>query len=149
MLFSSIVIPIEVNSHSTYSSFSCKQTEHMFCSWNRVRERSNIIFRFVKYLSTVFYTYLPVNIHFQFIIITNVSILTDPAYFVLPSCHCGILALRSRDFWEITLTAKHVFGLFTWKTWIASAKNFGGCFITCNGIPLKPLRLSEHLGFYY
>jgi hypothetical protein len=25
--------------------------------------------------------------------------------------------LRSRDFWEITLTAKHVFGLFTWKTW--------------------------------
>ena len=24
--------------------------------------------------------------------------LTDPAYFVPPSCHCGILALRSRDF---------------------------------------------------
>jgi hypothetical protein len=53
------------------------------------------IFRFVKYLSTFFYTYLPVNIHFQLIIITNVSILTDPAYFVPPSCHCGILALRS------------------------------------------------------
>jgi transketolase len=31
MLFSSIVIPIEVNSHSTFSSFSCMQTEHMFC----------------------------------------------------------------------------------------------------------------------
>ena len=28
---------------------------------------------------------------------TNVSILTDPAYFVPPFCHCGILALRSRD----------------------------------------------------
>jgi hypothetical protein len=75
------------------------------------------IFRFVKYLSTFFYTYLSVNIHFQLIIITSVSILTDPAYFVPPSCHCGILILRSRDFWEITLTAKHVFGLFTWKTW--------------------------------
>ena len=75
------------------------------------------IFRFVKYLSTFFYTYLPVNIHLQLIIITNISILTDPAYFVPPSCHCGILALRSRDFWEITLTVKHVFDLFTWKTW--------------------------------
>jgi hypothetical protein len=36
------------------------------------------IFRFVKYVSTFFYTYLPVNIHFQLIIITSVSILTDP-----------------------------------------------------------------------
>ena len=36
------------------------------------------IFRFLKYLSTFFYTYLSANIHFQFIIITNVSILTDP-----------------------------------------------------------------------
>ena len=64
------------------------------------------IFRFVRYLSTFFYTYLPINIHFQLIIITNVSILTDPAYFVPPSCHCGILALRSRHFWEITLKRK-------------------------------------------
>ena len=56
------------------------------------------IFRFVEYLSTFFYTYLPVNIHFQLIIITNVSILTDPAYFVPPSCHCGIIALRSQCF---------------------------------------------------
>jgi hypothetical protein len=55
------------------------------------------IFRFIKYLSTFFYTYLPLNIHFQLIIITNVSLLTDPAYFVPPSCHCCILALRSRD----------------------------------------------------
>jgi hypothetical protein len=64
------------------------------------------IFRFVEYLSTFFYTYLPVNIHFQIITITNVSILTDPAYFVPPSCHCGIVALRSRDFGEITLREK-------------------------------------------
>jgi hypothetical protein len=41
------------------------------------------IFRFIKYLSTFFYTYLPVNIHFQLIIITNVSILTNPAYFTI------------------------------------------------------------------
>jgi hypothetical protein len=64
------------------------------------------MFRFARYLSTFFYTYLPVNIHFQLIIITNVSMLTDPAYFVPPSCHCGILALRSRDFWEKTLKRK-------------------------------------------
>ena len=40
------------------------------------------IFRFVRYLSTFFYTYLPINIHFQFIIITNISFVTNPAYFV-------------------------------------------------------------------
>ena len=56
------------------------------------------IFRFVTYLSIVFHIYLCIIIHFQPSIITNVSILTDPAYFVPPSCHCGILALRSRDF---------------------------------------------------
>ena len=37
---------------------------------------------FVRYLSTFFYTYLPINIHFQFIIITNISFVTNPAYFV-------------------------------------------------------------------
>jgi hypothetical protein len=31
MLFSSMVIPIEVNSHSTFSSFSCKQTNTKSC----------------------------------------------------------------------------------------------------------------------
>ena len=86
-----------------------------FCHEIGCENDQTYIFRFVKYLSTFFYTYLPVNIHFQLIIITNVSILTDPAYFVPPSCHCGILALRSRDFWGITLREKHVFGLFTFK----------------------------------
>ena len=84
-----------------------------FCHEIGCENDQTYIFRFVKYLSTFFYTFLPVNIHFQLIIITSVSILTDPAYFVPPSCHCGILALRSRDFWEITLREKHVFGLFT------------------------------------
>ena len=88
-----------------------------FCHEFGSENDQTYIFRFVKYLSTFFYTYLPVNINFQLIIITNVSILTDPAYFVPSSCHCGILALRSRYFWEIALTAKHMFGLFTWKTW--------------------------------
>jgi hypothetical protein len=47
-----------------------------------------------------------INIHFQLIIITNVSILTDLAYFVPPSCHCGILALRLRDLkWPRTIRA--------------------------------------------
>jgi hypothetical protein len=84
-----------------------------FCHEIRCENDQTYIFRFVKYLSTFSYTYLPVNIHFQLIIITNVSILTDPVYFVPPSCHCGILALRSCDFWEITLREKHVFCLFT------------------------------------
>ena len=54
-----------------------------FLSWNRLRERSNIyIFRFIRYLSTFFHTYLSINIHFQFIIITNISFVTNPAYFV-------------------------------------------------------------------
>jgi hypothetical protein len=82
-----------------------------FCHEIGCENDKTYIFRFVKYLSTFFYTYLPVNIHFQLIIITNVSILTDPSYFAPPSCHCGILALRSRDFWEITLREKHVFSL--------------------------------------
>ena len=69
-----------------------------FCHEIGCENDQTYIFRFVKYVSTFFYTYLPVNIHFQLIIITNVSILTDPAYFVPPSCHCGILALSSRDF---------------------------------------------------
>ena len=35
--------------------------------------------------------------------------LTDFTYLVPPSCLCGILVLRSHDFWEMALTAKHVF----------------------------------------
>jgi hypothetical protein len=40
------------------------------------------IFRFVRYLLTFFHIYLPINIHIQLIIITNVSFVTNPAYFV-------------------------------------------------------------------
>ena len=72
----------------------------------------------VEYLSTFFYTYLPVNIHFQLIIITNISILTDPAYFVPPSCHCGILALRSRDFRDVMtlkINANKIFQRNSWR----------------------------------
>ena len=69
-----------------------------FCHEIGCENDQTYIFRFIKYLSSFFYTYLPVNIHLQLTIITNISILTDPAYFVPPSCHCGILALRSRDF---------------------------------------------------
>ena len=60
-----------------------------FCHEIVCENDQTYIFRFVRYLSTFFYTYLPINIRFQLVIITNVSILTDPAYFVLPSCHCG------------------------------------------------------------
>jgi hypothetical protein len=61
---------------------------------------------FVTYLSIAFHIYL-------LIIMKNVSILTDFTYLVPPFCLCGILTLRSHDFWEMTLTAKHVFGIFT------------------------------------
>jgi hypothetical protein len=64
------------------------------------------IIPFATNLSIAYHIYL-------LIIITNVSILTDPAYFFPPSFHCSILALKSHDFRDITLTAKHVFSLFT------------------------------------
>ena len=44
------------------------------------------ITRFVTYLSIAFHIYLPIIIHFQLIIIKNVSILTDFTYLVPPSC---------------------------------------------------------------
>ena len=44
-----------------------------FCHEIGCENDQTYIFCFVKYLSTFFYTYLPVNIHFQHII-TNVSI---------------------------------------------------------------------------
>jgi hypothetical protein len=37
------------------------------------------MYRFVRYLSTFFYTYLPINNHFQLITITNVSFVTSPS----------------------------------------------------------------------
>ena len=40
------------------------------------------MYRFIRYLSAFFYTYLSINNHFQLIIITNVSFVTSPAYFV-------------------------------------------------------------------
>jgi hypothetical protein len=46
-----------------------------FCHEIGCESDQTYIFRFVKYLSTFFYTYLPVNIHFHLIIITNVWIL--------------------------------------------------------------------------
>ena len=58
------------------------------------------IIRFVTYLhvSITFHIYLLIIIHFQLIIIKNVSILTDFTYLVWPSCLCSILSLRSHDF---------------------------------------------------
>ena len=53
-----------------------------FCHEIGCENDQTYIFRFVRYLSTFFYTYLPINIHFQFIIITNISFVTNPAYFV-------------------------------------------------------------------
>jgi hypothetical protein len=56
------------------------------------------MYRFVRYLSTFFYTYLPINNHFQLTIITNVSFVTSPAYFVSHLATPVVSFLRSRDF---------------------------------------------------
>ena len=53
-----------------------------FCHEIGCENDQTYIFRFVRYLSTFFYPYLPINIHFQFIIITNISFVTNPTYFV-------------------------------------------------------------------
>ena len=53
-----------------------------FCHEIGCENDQTYIFRFIRYLSTFFYTYLPINIHFQFIIITNISFVTNPTYFV-------------------------------------------------------------------
>ena len=53
-----------------------------FCHEIGCENDQTYIFRFVRYLSTFFHTYLSINIHFQFIIITNISFVTNPAYFV-------------------------------------------------------------------
>ena len=53
-----------------------------FCHEIGCENDQTYIFRFVRYLSTFFYTYLPINIHFQFIIIANISFVTNPTYFV-------------------------------------------------------------------
>jgi hypothetical protein len=73
-----------------------------YCHEKRVRERSNIryMYRFVRYLSTFFYTYLPINNHFQLIIITNVSFVTSPSYFVSHLATPVVSFLRSRDFFN-------------------------------------------------
>jgi hypothetical protein len=48
-----------------------------FCHEIVCENDQTYIFRFVRYLSTFFHTYLPINIHFQLVIITNVSILSQ------------------------------------------------------------------------
>jgi hypothetical protein len=72
------------------------------------------MYRFVRYLSTFFYTYLPINNHFQLIIITNVSFVTSPTYFV---SHLATPVVSFLIFPIITLFIYkpqiHVFGLFT------------------------------------
>ena len=72
------------------------------------------IFRFVTYLSIVFHNYLCIIIHFQPSIITNVSILTDPAYFVLPSSRCRMVTDYSGFFlrFQTTRVEQRTFRVF-------------------------------------
>jgi hypothetical protein len=62
------------------------------------------------------------------------------------SCHCCILALRSHVFWEITLTATHVFGLFTWKTWKCWIR---GSFERTIRATVPQLAWQEQVTFFY
>jgi hypothetical protein len=56
------------------------------------------MYRFVRYLSTFFYACLPINNHFQLIIITNVSFVTSPTYVVRHLATLVVSFVRSRDF---------------------------------------------------
>jgi hypothetical protein len=97
------------------------------------------IFRFVKYLSTFFYTYLPINIHFQFIFITNIfcdkSRLLRP-----PSCFSGSLVLRSRDFskYNPILTWPKIGGwkmsiiIFKNVQWKSLSENYHNKYLICD-----------------
>jgi hypothetical protein len=72
------------------------------------------IFRFVRYLSTFFHTYLPINIHFQLIIITIVSDNNKTRLLRRPSCFSDNLVLEVTWFSENNSNKQvHVFGLFT------------------------------------
>ena len=91
-----------------------------FCHEIGCENDQTYIFRFVRYLSTFFYTNLPINIHFQFIIITNISFVTNPAYFVRHLA--SPVVLRSRDFskYNPILTCPKIGG---WKMSIIIFKN--------------------------
>jgi hypothetical protein len=69
-----------------------------YCHGKRSENDQTYMNRFVRYLSTFFYTYLPINNHFQLIIITNVSFVTSPAYFVSHLATPVVSFLRSLDF---------------------------------------------------
>ena len=71
-----------VFTHQKLSKLRQKNLAPHFCHEIGCENDQTYIFRFVRYLSTFFHTYLPINIHFQFIIITNISFVTNPAYFV-------------------------------------------------------------------
>ena len=72
------------------------------------------IFRFVRYLSTFFHTNLPINIHFQLIIITIVSDNNKTRLLRRPSCFSDNLVLEVTWFSENNSNKQvHVFGLFT------------------------------------
>jgi hypothetical protein len=73
-----------------------------------------------------FYTYLPINNHFQLIIITNVSFVTSPSYFVSHLATPVVSFLRSHDFSNsrvrvVYILLKIFFGSFRRK-W-----EFGSC----------------------
>jgi hypothetical protein len=82
------------------------------------------MYRFVRYLSTFFYTYLPINNHFQLIIITNVSFVTSPAYFVSHLATPVVSFLRWHDFskyifQQIILINKCFFVHFFFWRWLS------------------------------
>jgi hypothetical protein len=85
------------------------------------------IFRFVRYLSTFFHTYLPINIHFQLIIITIVSESNKTRLLRRPSCFSDNLVLQVTWFSENNSDKQvHLFGLLTFYwyfQWIFRKRN--------------------------
>jgi hypothetical protein len=69
-----------------------------YCHEKGSENDQTYMYRFVRYLSTFFYAYLPINNHFPLITITNISFVISPAYFVSHLATPVVSFLRSRDF---------------------------------------------------
>jgi hypothetical protein len=72
MLFKNSWIGLRFSLSKTFET-APKKSCAAFCHEIGCENDQTYIFRFIRYLSTFFYTYLLINIHFQFIIITNIS----------------------------------------------------------------------------
>jgi hypothetical protein len=110
--FSSCSQNIKLKNNTTYNSklrtVFVSATEHCFIFiWKKYRLEFR--FRSRDFSFNLFPVWQPSCWRFWSAIVPiHTSTINGITYLVPPSCLCGILALRSHDFWEMTLTTKHV-----------------------------------------